>query len=295
MDACWPEFRELVQQSDTLIAMFDQDDQLRYANQAFRQAYALAADGMPTWPELMRSCWARKNGAFIDTPDIDRWLDSVAMRRGKTPYRAFEADLHSGRWIWMTETLAANGWLLCIAVDITALAVNSRDVRHARDAALRASRTDELTGIGNRRLIIEKLAETITCQTPSVIALIDLDYFKLVNDHWGHSGGDAVLIHFTRHLSRSTRRSDVVGRIGGEEFLCIMPGIDLDAAHGIVERLRRNLPCCPISPDFPPLRYSFSAGLTQLRPEDTTESAMARADHACYRAKRTGRDRVVVD
>ncbi|UCF24483.1 MAG: GGDEF domain-containing protein, partial [Ralstonia sp.] len=110
-----------------LVAAYDHTDTLRYANAAFVQAYR-AQEGQ-TWAELMRANHCTREGAQIDTDDIDAWIASARSRRGKTPYRAFEAELHGGRWLWMTETVHANGWLLSIASDVTPLHTGHRALR----------------------------------------------------------------------------------------------------------------------------------------------------------------------
>lgn len=83
---------------------------------------------------------------------------SAQSRRGKLPYRAFEMDLYDGRWFWMTETVQQDGWMLCVASDVTELRQGYRTLRQDRDLAVRASQTDELTGTANRRFVFAKLA-----------------------------------------------------------------------------------------------------------------------------------------
>ena len=97
------------QDSPLLVALFDAGDQLRFANAAFRQSYGLGPDEQPTWAEMMLRSHAKGVGALINTNDITNWLVSARSRRGKLPFRAFEADLCDGRWVWMTETLRTDG------------------------------------------------------------------------------------------------------------------------------------------------------------------------------------------
>ncbi|HET8869438.1 MAG TPA: GGDEF domain-containing protein, partial [Aquabacterium sp.] len=125
------------------------------------------------------------------------------------------------------------------------------------------------------------------------IALIDLDFFKRINDTWGHGVGDEVLKGFANHAVRTLRSADVVGRWGGEEFLFIMlenPGADPNFG---VERLRASLADQAISPSVPDLRIGFSAGLARCLPQETVDATIDRADRALYGAKNAGRNRSV--
>jgi predicted signal transduction protein with EAL and GGDEF domain len=134
---------------------------------------------------MMQHCFEKQVGALIQTSDFSRWLTSARSRRGKVTYRAFEADLCDGRWIWVTETMQADGSMLCIASDITELKTSQRSLRLSRDVALRASLTDPLTGISNRMHIFEQLAqriEQVTKITQQIgVVLIDLDEFKKIS------------------------------------------------------------------------------------------------------------------
>ena len=123
--------------------------------------------------------------------------------------------------------------------------------------------------------------------------MLDLDHFKSINDTYGHESGDAVLMDFAHRIGLSVRRSDEFGRIGGEEFLFLLPETDFNAANTLLERIRQGVKEARPLVQAPEVGYSVSIGFTQLRPDDTTRSALSRADQACYTAKRQGRDCVV--
>lgn len=281
--------------SPLLVALLDAGDHLRYANPAFRSAYGLDADELISWSELMRRNHALGNGAYIETLDIETWLATIRSRRGKLPFRAFEADLCDGRWIWMTETLRADGWMLCVASDITVLRGSERSMRQQRDVALRAAQTDGMTGISNRAHIMEQLRDSIAERqqrdTPCGVVLLDLDYFKRVNDSYGHPAGDAVLKDFAHTVQRSLRRDDSFGRLGGEEFLLLFRGMspkNLGSVVSVLLNVVRQRHPLPAHPDF---GYTCSAGMTELRPGDDVRSVYKRVDEALYQAKGAGRDR----
>jgi diguanylate cyclase (GGDEF)-like protein len=283
------------QDSPLLVALFDAADQLQFANPAFRRSYSLGPDEQLSWAELMRKNYAQGTGALIQTPDFPVWLASARSRRGKLPFRAFECDLCDGRWMWMTETVRSDGWMLCVASDITDLKSSERALRQARDVAQRAVQTDGLTGISSRAHVLLQLeqyqARLRADQTPCGVVLLDLDYFKRVNDTYGHQAGDTVLQHFARTVHAALRREDCFGRVGGEEFLLLFPGMDMDSLNATVPRILNLVRDARPLPLFPDFFYTCSAGLDLLRPEDDARQAYQRVDEALYAAKAAGRDR----
>lgn len=278
-----------------LAALFDGDDMLLWANPAFRQAYGLAPDQLLTWSDLMQHNYALGIGALIRTDDIEVWLASARSRRGKVPFRAFECDLRDGRWIWMTESVQDDGSMLCLGSDITSLRRDGRDLRQERDMAQRAAMTDTLTGISNRAHIMEQLRQQVqrtrTQRSSCGIAVIDLDFFKKINDRFGHPGGDLVLQHFAQLLRQTLRREDGFGRIGGEEFLLVLPGAQHQSLHASMQRLLDMLPLQRPLVNHPDFFYTCSIGGSLLYPNDTVDSALQRVDEALYVAKAQGRHR----
>ncbi len=290
---------ELQEDSAVLIALYDQEDRLRYANAAFRSTFVIEPDEAPLWSELMRRNTHAGRGTIIRTADFEVWLVSAQSRRGKLPFRAFETDVVDGRWFWMTETVQKDGWMLCIASDITHFKQSGRDVRQDRDFALRASQTDELTSISNRRFMMAALESLIAGQDlahrgAGCICIIDLDFFKRINDVYGHQFGDDVLIDFSRRVQPVIRRRDSFGRIGGEEFMLILPDTTLAQAELIVERIIAMVRGARPIPSVPSFSYTCSAGLAELRPGETSREVYARADEALYTAKQSGRDRLKI-
>jgi diguanylate cyclase (GGDEF)-like protein len=293
-------FASLQDGTSVLVALYDGEDRLRYANPAFRAAYHLDAAETPLWPDLMRRNHRARCGTVIRAPDFEAWLTSTQSRRGKTGFRAFETDLVDGRWLWMTEAVQQDGWMLCIASDITSLRAEERIVRQARDLAIRASQTDDLTGVSNRRFVMERLEHMLQGPEPSPgphgsIALLDIDRFKRINDDHGHQAGDQVLCDFAARMQAQVRRADCFGRVGGEEFLLVLPNTRIEQARAIVERMLADLCGSPAAPSLPGLVYTFSAGLAEARPGDTASQLYARADRALYTAKAGGRSRIHVD
>ena len=184
--------------------------------------------------------------------------------------------------------------------------------RHAREVALRRSlqaRLDEalidpLTGLYNRRFALPHLTRVAQlsrakAQSYAVLAL-DLDHFKQVNDAHGHGAGDAVLAGFADRLMAALGENDIAARIGGEEFLVILPNTDAARARQMAERIRSAVAACPFeapatarSRSAHTISISLSAGLAVGRESDLVEEVLARADAALYWAKAHGRNQVV--
>lgn len=291
----------LLDEGGMLVALFDPDDVLRYANPAFRDEFGVPAEAEPTWLELMVQAARLGKGTRIQTDDVEAWLHAALSRRGKLRERSFETDMCSGRWLWATERLDRDGWMLFVAQDVTAIAHDGeqRMIRIDRDIALRIARTDELTGTLNRRGILA-LLEDVACRLPEegrryAVCLVDIDHFKWINDGHGHDAGDQVLRDFVAHALASVRHSDAVGRHGGEEFLLLFPDVDAAGAAAIVDRMRATLPAVCLSDADVALSYSFSAGVLGVQGRHPVRELLLRVDRALYAAKENGRARTVTD
>jgi diguanylate cyclase (GGDEF)-like protein len=124
----------------------------------------------------------------------------------------------------------------------------------------------------------------------------DLDYFKRVNDTFGHAAGDEVLKTFAQLLRDNSRKSDVIGRIGGEEFAVLMPETPLEAAHDVALRIVSGCRSVTASGPASSVKFTCSIGAAETRAgDDSIETILGRADAALYEAKRHGRDRVALD
>ncbi len=280
-----------------LISLYDQHDRLRFANAAFRSAYHVGVDEAPTWTEITRRNHAALRGAVIETSDIEGWITSALERRGNAPSRTAETELHDGRMLFVTETVDENGWLLSIAVDVTATREEERKHRRDRDFALRDSNVDELTSVPNRRYTLGKLAEFIQdcAENPQMwgcVAILDIDYFKAINDRHGPHRADEVLLDFARQMQGFVRRTDCFGRIGGEEFMLILPDTTVSEANLILDRLLDKVRSARPLANIPEFYYTCSAGLAEYREGDKVSDIYARASRALHLAKREGRDRV---
>ena len=125
--------------------------------------------------------------------------------------------------------------------------------------------------------------------------MCDLDFFKHINDHYGHAVGDRVLIAVAGVFTEQLRRIDIIGRLGGEEFGILLPGVTLDEATVAADRLRQAVAGLSIPGGGKTVSCTISIGLAEWSPAESLDSLLGRADKALYEAKERGRDRVVVD
>ena len=170
----------------------------------------------------------------------------------------------------------------------------ARELSRALDTLQHMATQDTLTGLLNRRTmtdLVESELKLMDRQGAALsVALLDLDHFKHINDHAGHSAGDAVLCGFAANTLAQLRKVDKVARWGGEEFLVLLPQVTEAEALTAIERLRQTTERLSYA-GHPGLRATFSAGLAQALPGETLEQLVERADQALYQAKREGRNR----
>lgn len=156
---------------------------------------------------------------------------------------------------------------------------------------------DELTGLPNRRHMLTLLAEHAVRQCRGgpdfMVALVDMDHFKNVNDSFGHRVGDEALVCFAKQARIHLRSTDIVGRWGGEEFLVILPESPPGDPNIGIERLRGALAVSEVSRSAPHLRVAFSTGITRYSGGDQIDDVIERADRALYAAKAAGRNRTM--
>jgi diguanylate cyclase len=155
---------------------------------------------------------------------------------------------------------------------------------------------DPLTGLPNRRAMTALLSRDPVgdrrTSRPMALALLDIDWFKRINDTYGHRTGDAVLQRFAELARMELRADDVLARWGGEEFLMIMPATRRDHAHAAVDRMRLRMAEGGFERLAVGLQVSFSAGITECSGDEPYAAAIERADQALYQAKKSGRNRI---
>ena len=293
-------FRLLSDDTPALIWVSDAMGQRGFFNRAWSEL--LGRD-----MEAVYASWADHLHPEDKGPYLDFQASLIAdPRPGQMEFRLRDRD---GQHRWFFEkTLprhASDGTfmgLIASATDVTTLKDAERLLTRANEeleseVSRRTAQlellmlTDPLTGVGNRRQLMGRLeAETERArlyQRDLTVLFIDLDHFKRVNDTFGHPVGDQVLVAVARHLMEQIRVADSIGRVGGEEFVILLPDTQLEAARVAAERWLSTVATLSI----PGLSWPMtaSAGVAQFREGDTGESLLARCDRALYQAKADGR------
>jgi two-component system cell cycle response regulator len=174
-------------------------------------------------------------------------------------------------------------------------------LRHNVQLSLEMAITDQLTGLHNRRYMarhLDTLMKNAGDAKPISFLIMDIDYFKSVNDTYGHDVGDEVLREFASRVSANVRGIDLACRYGGEEFVVVMPDTDTGFAYTVAERLRQSVETVPFAISRAPHKLNVTASFgiaSSTGGKDNSESLLHRADQALYRAKREGRNRVIAE
>jgi diguanylate cyclase (GGDEF)-like protein len=198
----------------------------------------------------------------------------------------------------------ATGWIAVFAIEVVLYVVGAAFIVLvlAKDRTMHryktAAETDPLTSLLNRRGFFEAAAALMAgakaSLAPVSVLVFDLDHFKSINDRFGHKMGDAVLDLFAKVARKTMRADDVIGRIGGEEFVAILSGKLADACAA-AERVRSAFEAAAVAPDGPRIQATVSIGVGYGLPTVSIDALIARADAALYRAKANGRNRVEPD
>jgi len=283
--------------NEAALCLADENDDIRYASASYRRAFCPHYDGARSnFMSVIAAAIKAGTGIKLVSQPLDSFARYISERRRKqVGSYSFAADTVDGRWWWVTDTKLANGWMLCVAQDVTALKREEFRLRDAHASALEEAQTDDLTGISNRRHGLRRAEQLFTAAQASgdalSIALFDLDHFKGINDRHGHDAGDRALVHLARYIQLATNAADRFSRLGGDEFLLVANTDQAALGRCLVEALE-GLPPLDLG-DGVSLRLSVSIGVAQtMTSDDAWLDLMRRADRALYDAKASGRCRV---
>ena len=237
------------------------------------------------------------DGAVLYTMPV-LWTTVFYGRKGAVGILACVAVGHAAALMLLPASSVYPGRWLDVMVSVTASAIVVLALEGRNQALLgrlaAEARTDPLTGLLNRRGLEERaiveIAHARRDHNPIALAGFDLDYFKRINDRWGHETGDRVLVGLADLLMREARDIDTVARLGGEEFVVLLPDTDLDGARAFTDRVRDGL-AAQSATGLPSIRVS--AGIVSSDSPEDLSTLLQRADSALYAAKRGGRDRTM--
>jgi diguanylate cyclase (GGDEF)-like protein/PAS domain S-box-containing protein len=230
---------------------------------------------------------------WVNLNERAKYLEHV-FRHGRID--DFEAEMltTSGRKFWASLSgqrlrFAGDDALLAAIVDITAQ-------RQTREELVEQATRDPLTGVYNRRHVEEVLRKEVDRarrhERPLVVAMMDADHFKNINDTYGHQTGDEVLRAISDRCRQTLRSNDILARYGGEEFVVVFPETNLDEAGAVAERLRVAVAGSPIKVGEQTVAVTISIGLAAFAPGNDLDRLLHRADAALYTAKQDGRNLV---
>ena len=262
---------------------------VEYVNPAFTRMTGLAAEAVCNQRELGELLLGHHNEHRVAL--------NLAISEGKN-WRGELSNTHAdGHNYYETVSVAPVRNPAGELIHVVAIKYDISASKKLQADLERLANTDELTGLHNRRLFLQRAQEEIArgqrWHRPLSLAMLDLDYFKRINDRYGHGFGDEVLCRFAASLQFNVRMEDVCGRLGGEEFAILLPDTDRYNAGLIMERVRVAVE--NIELDNPmggePVRFTVSIGISELYPgEETPTPLIARADASLYLAKQDGRN-----
>ncbi|WP_421869563.1 diguanylate cyclase domain-containing protein [Motiliproteus sp.] len=286
--------KELQQQSDRLESILaalplpyvltGMDGQVIAANQHFCQQFKLDPDKLDR---------VNANDFYVSALDRQEMIETIRSQGTVTDLECqLKAPKTAPFWAQFTSTLIQLGEEKAIFSAVTDISE-----RKLREHLLQEqANTDPLTGILNRRAFLEMSDDLhrYVRQDSIVLALLDLDHFKSLNDNYGHTGGDEVLKGFTGLVASILREDDLFARVGGEEFVIVLVGVNLQQAHRILDRIRQELEEASFHYNQHEIRVTTSIGATLWSPKESATITMDRADKALYNAKHEGRNRVAL-
>lgn len=234
------------------------------------------------------------------SPNMPKWRSALIGLLGMFEFMVLErlADAITLTTVTTMPPLVAGANLAVALTVLVLFAMLVRSVYEMQSRSLTSMATrDALTGLFNRRFASDYLRQISMQQqrnkSQCSVALVDIDHFKHINDRYGHKVGDACLVQVASKLSKHFRSSDVLCRWGGEEFLLIFPDAGVDEILPVIESFRQYLHNHPIQHYGALIPLTMSIGVTNLPPGASFDVAINRADRLLYRAKATGRNRII--
>ena len=283
-----------IDQSPAAVILTDRDGNIEYVNERFCSVTGYTKDSV-----------------IGQNPRVLKSEDSVSDSKSLNEYEELWSTIISGKtWKGEFHNKRKDGTSYWAKAEISPV-INNRgviqhfigiqeDITEQRKLSAQLKEmacTDPLTGLYNRRhLDIEAKKEMVRCRRNNsdlAVLILDIDYFKAINDKWGHGFGDFVLMEFATFLRKSIRENDILARIGGEEFVALFPGMTSTDAQFFAERLRSGVADLSLCKDDVSINITVSIGCTQWTDKDKAiKQTIHRADEALYRAKKAGRNKV---
>ena len=236
------------------------------------------------------------DGMSYQPPKVNLTISTGKQSRHKIRYQLQTQDDDMGELVFYRSTRFREQELANLEGLLSTLVYPLRNALHYH-SALQASFQDPLTGVGNRAALNHTLEREMELakrhQQSLAVLMLDIDYFKRINDTYGHCMGDKALKEVANSILHCIRQTDVCFRYGGEEFLVLLNNTSIKGAWVISERIRQYVEQLRFVSDGQSFQVSISVGYTNMQPQDTRDSLIHRADTALYQAKNQGRNQVI--
>lgn len=293
-----PLMGELLERTKNALCILGQDSTYLFCNSAMADLIGLDKNSIlgRKQADVLKEAHHNQTGVKIDSEDFNSWLLSLECKQKHLDENEFITDTVDNRFFKMHRIRLSSGENVISGTDITDFKHTQLQLEQALSELDIIAHTCELTGVPNRRYLMTRVKEELNraqrYHSSFSIVLADIDFFKSINDNYGHEIGDQALRHFANIIASSIRSTDVLGRIGGEEFAILMPNTNLKFARQLTERLRAKIEQRPMPLDEEQsINLTASFGISEYLSTDQNELAIfARADTRLYKAKHAGRN-----
>jgi diguanylate cyclase (GGDEF)-like protein len=242
------------------------------------------------------SAEVKHNGFLFEQNEMSLYVSGGTSKSHSCEYSLSIDRIELGKITFMRKSRFTESELTVIESRIGALLYPLRNALLYRQA-IQSAHTDPLTGVLNRSTLLnvfqKETALTKRHHSSLSLLMLDIDFFKKVNDSYGHAAGDEALKTLTNCMHETVRESDPIFRLGGEEFAILLNDTDIDGAKLLAERLRHAVETSSITHEKQQFNMTVSIGLTELKENEALDCIMQRADIALYSAKESGRNKVV--